>query len=92
VGRTSNRIQVPHPGGTSEPTVGEIKRALHALARSTANLPPSDAPASLREAHDLLRQLARSNGIDPDDAVQQRRAAAKSLREQLVRASRSRCG
>jgi hypothetical protein len=88
VGQTSIHDQAPPlPAGADEPTVGAIKRALHELSRSTSGSAQHDGGAILREAHDLLRQLARSNGIDPDAAMQRRRAAARSLREQLVLAS-----
>lgn len=73
--------------GSDAPTVGEIKRALHELSHITSGAAQGDAGAMLREAHDLLRRLAHRNGIDPDAAVQQRRAASQSQREQLVLAS-----
>lgn len=83
MGRTNNSIAVPPPG-TDEPTVAEIKRALHRLSQ--------DDGEALREVHDHLLELARGNGIDPDEAMQRSRAAAKLLRERLVRATRLRCG
>jgi hypothetical protein len=76
----------PQPG-SEEPTVGAIKRALHDLSRTPWSSAQEDAGENLREAHALLRQLARRNGINPDDAVQRRRAAVQSQRDHLVRAS-----
>jgi hypothetical protein len=70
---------LPPAANPDEPTLGAIKQALHEL--SCAN------GASLRDAHELLRQLARGNGIDPDDALQRRRATVQLQRERLVRAS-----
>lgn len=87
MGRTNIHDQAPPPAGTDEPTVGAIKRALHELSHSTSGSALRDGGAILRETHDLLRQLARRNGIDPDAAMRRRRAAARSLREQLVLAS-----
>jgi hypothetical protein len=62
-----------------EPTLGAIKRALHDLSCTDRT--------GLREAHELLRQLAGRNGIDLDEAVQSRRAIVKLQRERLVCAS-----
>jgi hypothetical protein len=70
---------LPPPANSDEPNLGAIKRALHELARSNS--------AALHEAHDLLRELARRNGVDPDAAVQRSRAAVKAQRAQLIRAS-----
>jgi hypothetical protein len=70
---------LPPADGSDEPTAGAIKRTLHELSR--------DNGAILREAYDLLRQLARRNGIDPDDALQRRRAAVQSQRERMVLAN-----
>jgi hypothetical protein len=67
--------------------VGAIKRALHELSRSVSGSAPRDNGATLREAHDLLRKLAKSNGIDPDAALRGRLAAVAALRERLVLAS-----
>jgi hypothetical protein len=69
------------------PTVGEIKRALHELSSATCGSAQHDGGESLREAHDLLRQLALRNGIDPDDALRRSLAAVASLRERLALAT-----
>jgi hypothetical protein len=88
VDQTNIRIQALAPlAGSDEPTVGAIKRALHELARTISGLAPGDRGSNLREAHDLLRQLARRNGINPDDAVRRSRAAIKPGRVRLVCAS-----
>ena len=85
MGEANNRIHaLPPSDGSDEPTVGAIKRALHELSRTTSGSAQRENDAILREAHNLLRQLALFNGIDPDDAVQRRRAAVKSQRERLV--------
>jgi hypothetical protein len=72
-----------------EPTVGAIKHALHELSRTASGSPQRERAALLREAHDLLRRLALLSGVDPDDALQRARAAAKSQRERMVLASAS---
>jgi hypothetical protein len=82
---TNHRIHVlPTADGVDEPTLGVIKRALHELSRTTSGSVQRGNGANLREAHDLLLKLARRNGIDPDDAVQRRRAAVKAQRERMV--------
>jgi hypothetical protein len=88
VGQTRIPIHaLPPLAGSDVPTVGEIKRALHDLLHNTSGAAQNDAGAMLREAHDLLRRLANRNGVDPDAAVQHRRAAIQSQREQLILAS-----
>jgi cobalamin biosynthesis protein CobD/CbiB len=73
--------------GSEAPTLGTIKRALHELSRTASGSAQGSVAADLREAHALLRRLAHRNGINPDDALQLRRAAVESQREHLVRAS-----
>jgi hypothetical protein len=86
--QAGKRVQVLAPGSRAdEPTVGAIKRALHDLSCAPPGSSQQDSGAMLREAHDLLRRLAHSNGIDPDDAVRSRLAAVASLRERMVLAS-----
>jgi hypothetical protein len=85
VGEADSRIRLMPPAdGPEEPTVGAIKRALHELSRATSGSARHDHGAILREAHDLLRGLARHSGIDPDDVVQRRLAAIQSQRERMV--------
>jgi hypothetical protein len=80
MGRTGFPVHaVPTSAGTDDPTLGDIKRALHELSRTDT--------AGLREAHDLLRQLARRSGIDPDLAMQGRRALVNLQRARMARAS-----
>ncbi len=86
--QTSTAIHaLPESIDPDVPTVGAIKRAFHELSRTASGSTQGDEGAMLREAHDLLRRLARRDGIDPDAAVRQRRAAIQSQREQLVFAS-----
>lgn len=88
MGQARNRIHALSPAaGSDEPTVGAIKRALHELSRTTPDSAQNDNGAVLREAHDQLRQLARRNGIDPDDAVRRRLAEVESLRARMALAS-----
>lgn len=88
MGQFNSRIQgLPPAGGSDEPTLGSIKRALHDLSRTAADPAHRDSGAALREANDLLRRLALDNGIDPDNAVRQRLAAVALLRERMVLAS-----
>jgi hypothetical protein len=85
VREANSRIHVVLPSdGSDEPTVGAIKRALHKLPRTTSGSAQRENGANLREAYELLRQLAHRNGIDPDAAVQRRRAALKSQGERMV--------
>lgn len=70
----------------NEPTLGEIKRALHGLSRGTRGSSGGGAEL-LREAHEMLRQLARRSGIDPDKAVEGSRAAAQARRDRMAVAS-----
>lgn len=74
---------LPSLEASDAPTLGAIKRALHALMPCAAASSQRDASAALREAHDLLRQLALRNGIDPDIAVHRSRAAVESQRERM---------
>jgi hypothetical protein len=78
---------LPASDASDTPTVGAIKRALHELSRTTSGSTQRDSGAVLREAHELLLGLARRNGINPDNAVQRRRAAVKLQRERMVLAS-----
>ncbi|MCC6632740.1 MAG: hypothetical protein IT482_11805 [Gammaproteobacteria bacterium] len=78
---------LPPVSRADEPTLGAIKRALHELSRAPSGSSQQDSGAMLREAHDLLRSLARSQGIDPDVAVRNRLAEVALLRERMVLAS-----
>jgi hypothetical protein len=85
VGQVNNLMRALPPLAASEtPTLGAIKRALHALMPGAATSTQRDAGAALREAHDLLRQFAHRNGIDPDIAVQRSRAAVEAQRERMA--------
>lgn len=88
MGQSSNRVHALAPAAAAdEPTVGAIKRALHALSCADTDPARRDNGDKLREANDLLRQLARSSGIDPDAAIKERLAAVALLRERMVLAS-----
>lgn len=78
---------VPTATSSTEPTVGEIKRALHHLSCATGPASQRDTAAILREIHELVRRLALVDGVDPDQALQRRRDAARLQRESLVLAS-----
>jgi hypothetical protein len=84
----NHRSQVLPPStGSAEPTVGSIKHALYELSHTTSGSAPRENGAVLREAYELLRTLALRDGIDPDDAVQARRATAQAQRRRMVLAS-----
>lgn len=70
--------------GSDEPTVGDIKRALHELSHSPSDFATRDYARVLREVNELIRRCARLNGIDPDAAVNRRREAAQTQRERIV--------
>jgi hypothetical protein len=78
-------LAVPPAAPADEPTLAEIKRALHDMPRSGAGAPGRDYAEVLREVHELVRRLARVNGVDPDDAVQRRRDAIQAQRESMSR-------
>ena len=84
-GQGGNRLHaLPSTDSADKPTVGAIKRALHDLSCADAVLAQRDHGAMLREAYDQLRQLARSNDIDPDAAIRGRLAAVALLRERMA--------
>jgi len=85
VGQADNLLHAPPSLAASDtPTIGAIKRALHALTPGAATSTQRDAGSALREAHDLLRQLARRNGVDPDIAVHRSRAAVEAQRDRMA--------
>jgi hypothetical protein len=75
---------LPLPAGALEPSVGEIKRALHDLSDATTGFGSRDYAAVLRQVNDLVRRCARLNGVDPDAAVQRRRDAVQAQRERML--------
>jgi hypothetical protein len=88
VGQFSDHLHaLPPAGGSEEPSLGTIKRAIHELSCATTGPARRDSGAMLREANDLLRRLARRNGIDPDGAVQRSLEGVKALRERMLLAS-----
>jgi hypothetical protein len=78
---------LPPSGGSEEPSLGTIKRAIHELSGAKKGPARRDSGAMLREANDQLRRLARRNGIDPDGALQRSLEAVKALRERMLLAS-----
>jgi hypothetical protein len=81
-GEIENRIHALSPAAScAEPTVGEIKRVLHELSRTRSGC---DNGSILSQANELLRQFALRSGIDPDNALQRRRAAVELRRERMV--------
>jgi hypothetical protein len=81
---SNNHIHLlPPAAGVDEPTVGTIKRALHDLSHAPAGSEPRDYAAVLREINELMRRMARINGVDPDLALRRRRDAAQSQRERM---------
>lgn len=85
VGQGRARVHALPPADAAEtPTAGAIKRALHDLSCADSIPAQRDTAAMLREAYELLRQLARSNDIDPDAAIRGRLAAVALLRERMA--------
>jgi hypothetical protein len=74
---------LPLPADSVEPTVGEIKRALHGLPDAATGFGSSDYAAVLRQVNELVRRCARLNGVDPDAAIKRRRGAVQAQREHM---------
>jgi hypothetical protein len=72
---------LPLPADPVEPSVGEIKRALHGLSDATAGFGSRDYAAVLRQVNELVRRYARLNGVDPDAAVLRRRDVVQAQRD-----------
>ena len=79
MGNTDNRFIAP--------TLGAVKTALHQFSRSQGDAVPGTSGANLRAAYELLRAQALRSGVDPDQALQQRRAAGEMRRLRVVRTS-----
>ena len=75
---------LPLPAGPVEPSVGDIKRALHDLSDATAGVGSRDHAVMLHQVNELIRRCARLNGVDPDAAVQRRREAVQAQRERML--------
>ena len=67
------------------PTLGTVKTALHQFSRSQGNAVHGTSGANLRAAYELLLAQARRSGVDPDQALQRRRAAGETRRLRVVR-------
>lgn len=75
---------VPRPARSGEPSVGDIKLALHDLSDAAAGVGSRDYALMLHQVNELIRRCARLNGVDPDNAVQLRREAVQAQRERLL--------
>ena len=67
------------------PTLGTVKTALHQFSRAQGDAVHGTSGANLRAAYELLLAQARRSGVDPDQALQRRRAAAGMRRLRVVR-------
>ena len=79
MGDTDNRFLAP--------TLGKVKTALHQFSRSQGDAVPGTSGANLRAAYELLLAQALRSGVDPDQALQRRRAAGEIRRLRVVRTS-----
>ena len=81
----NNQMHVlPLPAGSPEPSVGDIKRALHDLSDTATSIGSRDYAVVLRQVNEVIRRCARLNGVDPDAAVQRRRDALQAQRERML--------
>ena len=87
MGDTDKRFLALPLGHCDAPTLGTVKAVLHQFSRSQADAVHGTSGANLRAAYELLLAQARRSGVDPDQALQRRHAAAGVRRLRVARTS-----
>ncbi|HTP38832.1 MAG TPA: hypothetical protein VMI92_04595 [Steroidobacteraceae bacterium] len=89
--RSGKRIlaPTPHAGAEPGPTLGAVKSLLHQYSHSSGVGGEALNATNLRAAYELICEIARKYGIDPQLALQQYRAS-KQARPRLVRRAKTR--
>ncbi len=84
MGQSRNTLCTQPATSADEPTLGDIKRALHDLSRGAHGTSSNDTAAILREINELVRRVALLGGIDPDQALRRSRESLQSRRERMA--------